>query len=608
MPTASTCRCRWAARSQSIEESLAGVWQDVADADSLARKNRDIEVEVLALTADSISQSNEFLSSISRRLADAGQQKSVTVLERLVIAGASINTNSNYTIQLLFKDMKADLSRKDDLLSYLGKAEENALADSGRLANTAFAELPKAALAAIQKTQALAAQFIENEAAHDAIRDGVTTALADLAAAIGEAQGADIQGSFSTVLGIMNTVLICFAALVVLVIAVQILVSRSITRPIRQSVQVMRDLEQGDFTVTAEVTGRDESGQMLSSLNAMIDRVRRALGSVQSASERVASSSGEIWSSAQQLAEGAQSQASTLEQTSASVEELSASVEQVAAHAQTQVTAVAEGTAAMAQVQSSIDEVSGNLTRISDLADQSVTNAREGAGAVENVVKGITLIARSSEHIGGIVAVISDIADQTNLLALNAAIEAARAGEHGRGFAVVADEVSKLAERSASSAKEIEALIRESAKNVTEGVKTAEGSQAAMERIRVASQQVRDMIASLAAAMKQQVVAIQQLGGALVSVNEMSASISAATEEQTTNARQVSRAVENVNELTQAAASAAEQMSAATEQLTTMSQELQGLIGQFKIDQASPAPTTVVRAPAPVAALGQQAA
>ena len=262
-----------------------------------------------------------------------------------------------------------------------------------------------------------------------------------------------------------------------------LLFARSITVPLSKGVAFAQRVASGDFTHQLDIEQRDEIGALAQALNGMTVKLSEMVTTMQESAEQVASSSEEITASAQKLAEGAQSQASTLEETSASMEELTASVDQVAEHAQSQAAAVEQGSSSMAQVHQSIEEVSKSLAEVATLASKSVESALEGAKAVSQVVEGINLIAGSSEKIGGIVTVISDIADQTNLLALNASIEAARAGEHGRGFAVVADEVSKLADRSSASTKEIGNLIKESVKNVTEGVKTAMGSQAAMEQI-----------------------------------------------------------------------------------------------------------------------------
>jgi methyl-accepting chemotaxis protein len=572
-----------AAVTASLGEHMARLQQALGQAEALRQENLAIEDGVIGLSSEAIGKSNTYLSSVSERLADPVQQKKVTVLERRVIQGASVNTNANFIIQGLFKDMRLDISRKDKLAQFLDQAEKNASVDVERLAGTDFAQLPKDSVAAIVKTRALAAQYIQNETARRAVIDQVTSDLAGLVAALNARLVGDSRASFLRITTVMNAGLVFFAVFVALVVGLQLVISRSISRPIMETVRIIGEMERGNFSVRARVSGRDEAGQMLVSLNAMAENVGAMIRAVQRGAEELAVSSERITENAQKLAEGAQSQASTLEQTSASVEQLSASVDQVAGHARSQSAAAHQGSASMGQVSSSIEEVSRRLQEIAALARTSVEHAQEGATAVSDVVNGISLIADSSEKIGGIVTVISDIADQTNLLALNAAIEAARAGEHGRGFAVVADEVSKLADRSSSSTKEIVTLIGESVRNVGRGVETARGSQGAMEQIRAASEQVQQMLGSLSASMMDQVGSVNELAKALANVTEMSRSISAATAEQTTNARQLSTAVENVNEVTQSAAASAEQMSASTGQLSRLAQELRQVASKFTV-------------------------
>ena len=375
------------------------------------------------------------------------------------------------------------------------------------------------------------------------------------------------------------------AGLVVALLAslMAMVLGRSIAQPINTMVRAAQRMAEGDLSQAVAAQSRDEMGELGKAFNHMTSRLSGMVRQVLDSSGQVAASSRQLSVSSQALSDGAQSQASTLEETAASMEELSSSVDQVGTHAHSQASAVVQGSRSMEQVQKGIDEVTGKLAEISGLADRSVEDSRQGAAAVHQVMDGIGLIAESSEKIGGIVNVISDIADQTNLLSLNAAIEAARAGEHGRGFAVVAAEVSKLADRSSTSTKEIESLIRESVRNVAKGVEMARGSQAAMEQIRAASTRVKDTVAELNASISRQVDAVKELATALRKVSEMSQNISAATEEQSSNARQVAKAVESVNELTQAAASSAEQMSAATRQLSEMALELQQTTAQFKI-------------------------
>ncbi len=224
----------------------------------------------------------------------------------------------------------------------------------------------------------------------------------------------------------------------IFLVLVSLVVEKIIRRPMQNLIVQFREIAHGDLTKVIDVTNQDEVGNLANSINMMVSNLSGIVDKVKVSAGQMAASTAEITSSSQQIAEGAQQQ-------SASFEELTSSVETNSQNA--------KGAAVIAQ--------------------EAVKNAEETRTAMDNTIGAMGSIEKSSKQMAEAVELITDIADQTNLLALNAAIEAARAGEHGKGFAVVADEVRQLAERSASSAKEIQVLIKNSLKEIGHGVQVS---------------------------------------------------------------------------------------------------------------------------------------
>ena len=319
--------------------------------------------------------------------------------------------------------------------------------------------------------------------------------------------------------------------------------------------------------------------------NEMARSLQDVARGVSDAARSVYTKSGDLLERAQSLATESHSGAVTLEETNAAVEELTASVESVSRRAQGQAEKLEGAATGMKLVESTAGEVSRTLAAVADSSRESREKAVAGEESVHRAVDAIRSIAGGAEKIAGFVTTISELADQSNLLALNASIEAARAGEHGRGFSVVAAEVSKLAERSAASAKEIEKLIGESARSTSAGMEIAGTALQAMEAIIAGAKRTDESVAALSAGVERQARAIGDVLRATEEISAMSEWISEATGEQSTNARQVAAAIENIASLTQQAAETAEVVSAANAELNTLASGLQEMVGRFHLEE-----------------------
>lgn len=347
------------------------------------------------------------------------------------------------------------------------------------------------------------------------------------------------------------------AMLLLCMVVVYLFLEKVIVRPLHGLTAISKDIAQGqgDLTKRVRVVSHDEIGELGRYFNLCIEKIQRSMGMVSEASSRIVTSATELSTASNELSQSSEGQNSRMLQSTSAVEEMTMTASEVARNS-TEAARLAKDTSDTAQAGRAVmvQTVAG-MQQVSDAVGQSSTI--------------ILTLGKSSNQIGDIVRVIEDIADQTNLLALNAAIEAARAGEQGRGFAVVADEVRKLAERTTKATKEIGDMIRQIQHDTKSAVASMEdGTQRVLGGVELANK-TGETLEKIQSMVNQTTYMIQQIADA--------------AEEQSSATRQIANDLETVAQSTKDASGGVAESAKASHDLRALATELQALIRTFRI-------------------------
>ncbi len=334
-----------------------------------------------------------------------------------------------------------------------------------------------------------------------------------------------------------------------------VVITRQITRPLSETLETVKRIASGDLTQNIQITRRDELGALQQNIQDMGSTLRELIGGIRDGVTQIASAAEELSAVTEQTSAGVNSQKVETDQVATAMHEMTATVQEVARNAE-------QASEAAAQADG---EARAGDTVVSEAIEQIERLATEVIRSTE----AMTMLQQESDKIGSVMDVIKAVAEQTNLLALNAAIEAARAGEAGRGFAVVADEVRGLAQRTQKSTEEIEGLVA--------------GLQNGTQQVAQVMNSSRALTSSSVALTRKAGESLDNITRTVSNIQSMNQQIAAAAEQQSSVAEEINRSIVNVRDVSEQTAAASEETAASSVELARLGNQLQMLVSRFHI-------------------------
>jgi len=332
-------------------------------------------------------------------------------------------------------------------------------------------------------------------------------------------------------------------------------ITRQIVTPLQQTLNIVERVASGDLSHDLAIDRRDEMGQLQSSIQRMTVNLRQLVGGIRDGVTQIASAAEELSAVTEQTSAGVNSQKVETDQVATAMHEMTATVQEVARNAEE----ASEAAVAADQQAREGDRV----------VNEAIVQIERLAKEVGNSTEAMNELKRESDKIGSVLDVIKSVAQQTNLLALNAAIEAARAGEAGRGFAVVADEVRSLAQRTQKSTEEIEQLIA--------------GLQSGTQQVATIMDNSRELTVSSVELTRRAGGSLENITKTVSAIQAMNQQIAAAAEEQSATAEEINRSILNVRDVSEQTSAASEETAASSVELARLGNHLQILVSKFKV-------------------------